>query len=148
MWNKATGTIILSIIAIILSIMAIIGGMVLNFPEFLMGNPATIKNLIVTFIYIAIWIIVLGIGIKIKNRGLIKYSSIFWLITLFLALLTWYGNVTYANVSWAMPFVILFLGQWYGIDFFVGSHLTTSIVIAFMSLIMFTSTAISLKRTK
>jgi hypothetical protein len=141
MRNKATG-------AIILSIAVVIGGMVLNFPEFSMGGSANIKNLIVTFTYIAIWIIVLGIGIKIKNRGLIKYSFIFWLITLLLALLTWYANVTDANVSWAIPFVILLLGQWYGINFFVGSLLTTSIVITFISLVMFTSTAISLKRTK
>lgn len=141
MRNRVTGT-------IILSIMAIIGGGVLNFPEFLMGNPANIKNLIVTFIYIVIWIIVLGIGIKIKNRGLIRYSSIFWLMTLFFALLTWYVNVTHVNVSWAIPFVILFLGQWYGINFFVGSHLTTSIVIAFISLVMFISSSISLKRIK
>jgi hypothetical protein len=141
MRNKATG-------AIVLSIAAVIGGMVLNFPEFSMGSPANIKNLIVTFTYIAIWIIVLGIGIKIMNRGLIKYSSVFWLITLLLALLTWYANVTEVNVSWAIPFAILLLGQWYGINFFVGSLLTTSIVITFISLVMFTSTAISLKRTK
>ena len=138
---KAIGTVILSIIAII-------AGMVLNFPEFLKGDTGTIKNLIVTFAYIVVWMIVLGTGIKMKNRGLIKYSSVFWLITLFLAVLMWYVNITDANVDWAIPFVILFLGQWYGINFFVASHLTASIVITLISLVMFAGSAISLKRTK
>lgn len=141
MKNKAKG-------AIFLSFIAVIGGMILNFPEFLMGSTANIKNLIVTFTYIVIWIIVLGIGIKIKNRGLIKYSSVFWFITLLFALLLWYVNVTHADVSWAIPFVILFSSQWYGIHFFVGDFLTTSIVITFISIVMLISTAILLKRTK
>lgn len=70
MKNKITATMVLSIITVI-------GGMALNFNEFLMGNPASIKNLFVTFAYIAIWVFVLIIGIRNKNRGIMKYCSTF-----------------------------------------------------------------------
>ena len=62
-------------IAIILSIIGIISGMVLNFNEFLMGNPASMKNLLVALAYISIWIFVLIIGIRNKNRKIIGYCS-------------------------------------------------------------------------
>lgn len=140
MKNKATAT-------ILLSVLAIAGGMVLNFQEFLMGSPATVKNLIVTFVYIAVWILVLIIGIKNKNRGIMKYCSVFWIITLFLSILTGYVNITGAQVDWALPFAILLLGQWYGITFFVGSFLTASIITAFISLVMLVITLISHKHT-
>ena len=141
MKNKAKAT-------IILSIATVIGGMALNFQEFLMGSPANVKNLIVTFAYIAIWILVLRIGTKSKNRGIMKYCSVFWIITLFLAILTAYINATGASADWALPFVILLLGQWYGITFFVGSFFTASIITVFISLVIFTIAVISLKRTK
>lgn len=141
MKNKATTI-------IILSILTIIGGMALNFQEFLMGSPATLKNLIVTFVYMAIWILILAISIKSKNRGIMKYCSVFWIITLILSILMGYVNVTGASIDWALPFAILLLGQWYGINFFVRSFLTASIIMSFISLVMFTITFISLKRTK
>jgi hypothetical protein len=49
-----------------LSIVTVIGSMVLNFQEFLLGSQATLKNLIVTFTYIAIWITILTISIKVN----------------------------------------------------------------------------------
>lgn len=136
------------IVLIVLSIIAVIGGMVLNFPEFLMGHSATTKNLIVTFTYVAIWSVVLGVSIRIKSRGLIKYSSLFWLITLLLSVLTAYVNISDISADWAIPFVILFIGQWYGIKFFVGSFLTVSIIIVLISFIMVTTAVISLKQIK
>jgi uncharacterized membrane protein len=117
MKNKRTATIVLSAIAVI-------GGMVLNFNEFLMGNPASMKNLLVTLAYIAIWVFVLIIGIRNKNREIMRYCSAFWIITLLTSILAWYANATDAIVDWAIPFVILLLSQLYGIDFFVQSPLT------------------------
>lgn len=134
--------------AIVLSALAIIGGMVLNFQEFLMGSPATAKNLIVTSGYIAIWILVLGIGTKSKNRGIIKYCSVFWAVTLFLAISTAYINATGATADWALPLVVLLLGQLYGITFFAGSFLTASIIMAFISLVILITAVISLKRAE
>ncbi|MFN7253185.1 MAG: hypothetical protein ACK4M9_20795 [Anaerobacillus sp.] len=126
-----------STILIILSVLIVIGGMVLNFNEFLMGSPATIKNVIVTCAYILFWILILIIGIKNKDSGVMKYCSIFWMLTLLTALITGYVNVTDANIDFVIIFVILLLGQWYGIKFIVGSFLTASIIIAVISLIMF-----------
>lgn len=141
MKNKATTAIILSILTVII-------GIVLNFQEFLMGSPATVKNLIVTFAYIIMWILIITRSTKIKNCGVMKCYSIYWILTLFLSILTGYVNITGAQVDWAIPFVILFLGQWYGINFFVGSFLTASIITAVISLVMLITTVISLKRIK
>ena len=63
---------------VILSIVAVIGGMVLNFQEFLMGSPANAKNLIVTFTYIAIWILVLIIGMCHGDRYIDTIISILY----------------------------------------------------------------------
>ncbi|HHX24321.1 MAG TPA: hypothetical protein GX723_10010 [Thermoanaerobacterales bacterium] len=82
MKNRITATIVLSIVAIIV-------GMALNFNDFLMRNPASMKNLLVTFAYITIWVLVLIIGIRNKNRGIMKYCSVFWIITLFISVVTW-----------------------------------------------------------
>ncbi|MBN7772331.1 hypothetical protein [Clostridium aminobutyricum] len=131
---------------ILLSIGAVIGGMIFNFQEFLMGSPANAKNLIVTFLYIASWVLVLVIGTRMKSRRVLTYGSIFWVITLFLAVVTIYVNVTGASADWALPFAILLLGQWYGINFFAGSFLAASIIIAVISL-AFSATAIILRRS-
>jgi hypothetical protein len=141
MKNKAIAT-------ILLSIGAVIGGLILNFQEFLMGSPANTKNLIVTFLYITIWILVLVISTKIKSRIVLKYCSVFWIITLLIAILTICVNATGTSASWALPLVILLLGQWYGVNFFVGSFITTSIIIAAISLVMSITTVIVLKRTR
>lgn len=139
MKNKVT-------ISIIVPLFAIIVGLVLNFQEFLMGSPATVKNLIVTFVYIAIWIFILTITLKSKNRRNMKYYSAFWLLTLLFAILTGFVNVTGVNVDWAIPFVALLLTQWYGIELLVDNFLITSIIISSFSLIMFIGTVFSLER--
>lgn len=133
---------------IILSIFAVIGGIALNFQEFLMGNSATIKNAIVTFAYVEIWILVLIISIKNKNRGIMKYCFIFWIITLSISILMGYVNLTGAQVDWALPIAISLLGQWYGINFFVVNFLTASVIMAVISLAMVIVAGISIKRTK
>lgn len=131
---------------IIVPIFTIIVGLVLNFQEFLMGSPATVKNLIVTFVYIAIWIFILIITLKSMNRRVMKYYSAFWLLTLLFAILTGFVNVTGVNVDWAIPFVALLLTQWYGIELLVDNFLITSIIISSLSLIMFIATVFSFKR--
>lgn len=133
---------------IILPLFIITVSIALNFSEFLMGSPASIKNLIVTMVYLVTWIIVIKISSTTKKKGILKYYSIFWIITLFFAVVTGYVNVTETNADWAISFVILFLTQWYGIHFFVESYLTASILIAFISLLMFITTFLSFKKAK
>ena len=140
--NKKATAIIFS------SIVNIIGGMALNFQEFLMGSPATVKNLIVTLVYLVIWILILTTGTKSNSRGIIQYCNIFWGIMLFLSIVTVYVNATGASADWALPLAVLLLGQWYGINFFIEDFLTSSIIIAVISLAMLIISIRSLKATK
>lgn len=133
---------------IFLSIILVLGCMYLNFENFLYGSPATVKNLIVTFLYIVSWGIILIIGIKDSDYKFMIYSCIFWLIILLLSILTIYVNITDASADWAIPFVILLLGQWYGFKFFLSSYVVSSIITALISLIIIVSVVISTKRKK
>lgn len=130
---------------IYLPVFTIIIGIVLNMPEFFKGSPATIKNLIVTVLYVGIWLIVLSLASRYKERKILKYYSVFWLFTLFFALLSVYINTVYFVANWAIPFVGLLLPQWYGIEIFAENLLITNITISSVSLIMFIATLISLK---
>ena len=58
-----------------LSIATFIICLFLNFMEF-QGSFAKIKNVIVTFSYITVWIFVLIIAITSRNRGAVKYCSV------------------------------------------------------------------------
>jgi hypothetical protein len=117
----------------ILSVVAIIGGIYLNFHQFLMGSPANIKNLIVTIVYVIIWIISLNIGSESKNCRVMKYFYIFWIATLIISVITAYVNMTEVYAGWAIPFAILLLTQWYGINFFINNFVTIAIIIAVLS---------------
>lgn len=140
MLNKVT------IKAIILSILAVTSGIILNFEEYWFGSPVNTKNLIITFVYIAIWIFVLIIGIKTKSRKIMIYCFLYWILTLFFSILIAYINVTEASIDWAIPFVIIFLGPLYGIMFFVEEFLNLSIIIALISFGISTTTIILFKR--
>lgn len=132
----------------VLSIATVIAAVVLNFPEFLMGSPASVRNIIVTVAYIAIGILVLVISTINKSRRIMAASVVFWLLTFLFALLTAYVNATGAIVDWAIPFVIVFIGPWYGISFFTNNFLTASIIIALISFGMSLAAFLLLQRTK
>lgn len=137
MWNK--------VFFVVVPIFAIIAGVVLNFQEMLMSSPATIKNVMVTFAYLAIWACILIITLKTNNHNATKYYLVFWLLTLFFAALTGFVNVTEVHGDWAIPFIALLLTPWYGIERFVDNFLITSIIIASLSLVMFIAFLFTLK---
>lgn len=147
MKNKETLSIISSIATIILAISTVTICFFLNFNEFNTGDSATIKNVIVTFSYITVWILVLMIGIKIRNRGIVKCCLVFWIITLLTTVSKEYLNSTGVTNNLIHSFWILLTCQWYGIGFFVRI-IPQSIVIANISFSMFIITIISLKHTK
>lgn len=132
----------------VLSIAAVIAAAALNFPEFLMGSPASVRNIIVTVAYIAIGILVLVISTIKKRRRIMAVCVAFWLLTLLFALLTAYVNITDVIVDWAIPFVIVLLGPWYGVSFFISDFVAVSIIIALISFGMLTTAILFLKRTK
>lgn len=133
---------------IILSMVGILGGLILNFPEFLMGSPATAKNVIVTCTYFVICIIILGINLKSKKRVIAKYFLIFWIVMIILSLWMIYVNSTDSNGEILALFVILLWGQWYGISFFVESFVGIDIIVLGISLIMCTLSIIAFKCSK
>ncbi|MGE5628822.1 MAG: hypothetical protein ACM3X7_12085 [Solirubrobacterales bacterium] len=137
-----------TVMLIILSILLVIGCMILNFKEFLMGSPATINNLFVTFTYIIIWILISIISIRMKNPILLKYCTFFWFITLLLGILIAFTNATGIPVSWALLLAVLLLGQWNGLGYFHISHLTMSVIISTISLGMFLAAFLSIKKVK
>lgn len=129
-------------LTVTLSIAVIIIGLVLNFPEYLSGSEATIKNFVVTIIYVAVWILVLIIGVKYKSISIIKYSSIFWGLMLFISMVTIYILVTGAYIGWILPMAILLNGQWYGVNFLADNFTISSIIVAIISSIMFLTSII------
>ncbi|ADL53907.1 hypothetical protein [Clostridium cellulovorans] len=133
---------------IFLSIILVLICMYLNFGNFLYGSPVTIGNLIVTFLYIIIWGIILIIGIKDSNYKFMIYSCIFWFIMLLLSILTIYVDATGASASWAIPFAVLLLGQWYGLEFFFSDYLVYYMMLAFSSLVIIINITILIKRKK
>lgn len=137
-----------TVAVIIITILISIGCIVLNFPVFLMGSYATLKNVIVTFTYLAIWISISMISAITKREGLTEYCRIFWAINLILGI-AFYGN-SIEPISWmfgwALPLSILFGGQWYGMMYFAKNFVQLSIIITLISSGMFAITYISHKQ--
>lgn len=122
-------------IVIFISILAVLGGGILNFREFINDYwPVNIKNVIVTATYIVIWVIVLSITIRYKFFRIAKIYSIFWLITLIYAILLILCNTTRCNLGWAMLPAIPFLCPWYGLRFYIRDNMNIGILIAICSL--------------
>lgn len=130
----------------LLSAAITVSSIILNFNEFLVGSPATMKSIIVAFVYIAIWVIVIVTGGKVQSVKLIKYSIVFWLLTLLTAAAIMYANAADAIVDWAIPFAILFISPLYGLDIFADNFLITSIIIAVLSLVMISIAVSALRR--
>jgi hypothetical protein len=136
-------------ITIILSLLIVIGGIVLNFQEFLMGSPATINNLVVTVVYIIVWVLIILISIKYKSVRVMKVYAGFWLLTLFFSILTVYVNVVETgDVSIVIPFVILLITPWYGISYNIENFAISSMIIAVISLVIVIITVLSIIKNK
>lgn len=133
---------------IIVPLVITIVGIILNFPEFLMGSPATVKNLFVSAIYLGAWIFVIKKSSNNRKQGISMVYLLFWFVTLFFSFVTVYVNVSEAIADWAIPFVILFLTQWYGLTIFIDSHHTFAISIALISLVMVIANIVLLIKSK
>ena len=135
MENKRT----LSIVFVMLSIATFISCLLLNFIEFQNGRAASLRSVIITFSYATVWILVLVTGIISRNRGAVKYFAIFWFITFIASATVAYSNMVDTIGSWGnltLPLVLLFMGQWYGLKFFVRDNIAYFIIIAVISLVM------------
>ncbi|MCB2340239.1 hypothetical protein [Clostridium estertheticum] len=120
----------------------------LNITVFISEIPITMKNVIVTLIYIIVFILATILEIINKNRKIVKYLSMFWFATLFSGVLLVYVNTVGLSPHWMIPFMVLFISPWCGMEYFVNSNILNAIIITFISLVIFIITIISLKHTK
>jgi hypothetical protein len=121
-------------IVIFISILAVLGGGILNFREFINNYwPVGIKNVIVTATYIVTWIIVLSITIRYKYFRIAKVYSMFWLITLIYAILLILCNTTRFNLGLVMLPAIPFLCPWYWLKYYIKDNMNIGILIAICS---------------
>ncbi|MFC6333030.1 hypothetical protein ACFP56_10380 [Paenibacillus septentrionalis] len=122
------------VLLVMLSIVIVVLGMLLNFKEFHMGTAVNSKNVVVTVCYAASWIyLIYAAGRQRSNVVLFSFLVIWWL-TLFSSITSVYANATEAAVYWALPFIILFIGQWYGLLLLSDQFLHVSLIIAIISL--------------
>ena len=135
-------------LSILLIIITFIVCLILNFPASLMGDPATIINVVVTFVYISVWILVMSIVSRNKNHVVMKFFLSFWLMNLFFAVLTVLVNLEILNAFWATPFVALLITQWYGIRLFANDFLIIAIIISSISLLFAFAALLSLRKEK
>lgn len=120
----------------------------LNITVFISEIPITMKNVIVTLIYIIVLILATILEIINKNRKIVKYLSMFWFATLFSGVLLVYVNTVGLTPRWMIPFMVLFISPWCGMEYFVNSNILNAIIITFISLVMLIITIISRKHTK
>ena len=86
--------------------------------------------------------------IILKNRKIVKCLSMFWFATLFSGVLLVYINTVGLTPRWMIPFMVLFISPWCGLEYFINSNILNAIIITLIALIMFIITVISLKHIK
>lgn len=120
----------------------------INFPEHLMGDTATIKNLVVTLAYSFGWVGIILVSITNNNDRFLLFSRYFWLLTLISALISIYVNVTSIEAMWALLPVVIFLTPWYGLRYFISSFIGLSSITALFSLFVIVTLIIRVRSNK
>lgn len=124
---------------LVLPVANIVFGVTLNFYDFFFGSPATLENFLVTFVHLAVWIICFGFAYKAESKSVLKLYAIFWALTSVIAALTAYINSveTTVDFAWVIPIIMLLLPQWFGLNYLLEGYFVSSLIILFISLIMF-----------
>lgn len=135
-------------LSILLIVITFIICLVLNFPGSIMGSPATVKNAVVTFMYIAIWIFVSSVVLRAKHPAAIKFFLAYWLANLFFIILAALINFGVFNADWALFFILLLFPHWYGIKLFTDDFLITTGIISSISLLFLVASLLSLRKAK
>jgi len=119
---------------VLLVLMAVSAAAAINFPEYLMGSAATVKNLLVSAAYPALWIFIPGRILERLGPRARFFFILFWGGTLLIALVTAYVNVTGGSAVWAILPALPLLGPWYGVMFFATDFLVMAALVALFSL--------------
>lgn len=141
----------LSVVFVILSIIIFIACLLLNFIEFQNGSSASLRSVIITLAYATVWILVLVTGIISRNSGAVKYCALFWFITFITSITVVYGNTIGTVGRWGdfmFPLILLFIGQWHGLRFFVHVNIIYFTLISVISLAMLAIAIVWLRNNK
>lgn len=113
------------VLFIIIGIFNLIFGMVLNIGIFASGGPGSYKNLLVTIIYIIIWIAIIYFSKKFRLISTIQLALTVWIITTIVSIVMILANVyDKVDFSFIIPLAILFWGQLYGISLWASDKIT------------------------
>ena len=116
-------------------IIIIILSIIINFNVFLMGSASSLLNVFITIIYVISWFAF--IWLSKANKNSLIFSAIWSLSTLTCAALTLAVNINNKlDVSFMIPFAIIFITPFYGIESFFSKRefLIVSIIITMISL--------------
>ncbi|MFT4144169.1 MAG: hypothetical protein QM644_06905 [Mobilitalea sp.] len=139
----------LKTIVILMTVIAFLEGLIFNFIQFVNDyQPITMKNVAATAVFVILWCIALMISIKNQYFGFLKFSLGYWIITLLLAGVIIYVNLTDAIVDWAIIPAVLVLTQWHGMSYYIENYLDIGIVIAGVSAVLVSITVTSLLMKK
>ncbi|MCL2368447.1 MAG: hypothetical protein FWC72_05575 [Oscillospiraceae bacterium] len=138
-------------IAVLLSIVAVLGGLILNFRAFMM-TAANELTLLVTVFCMILWVFVLFLAAKSKGRKVLLYCSVFWIITALLSAMGLYVVTTGFPHNWAIslvvPLQILTLGQLAGVVYFTNHIQSLYIALIVISLGMSVVSLILYRRSR
>ena len=120
-------------LAIKLSVVAIIGGVYLNFDECIWSDPANIKNVIATISYMSVWGFFLFSLVKSKNKKMAIYFFVFWCLTLLISAIAILAQAHLLELPWFLiPFSALII-PFYGTRYFADSFMFLFVTIVLIS---------------
>ncbi len=109
-----------TVILVIVSLIAIIGGLCLNFESFVFGGY-TLENAIVTICAILIWCLLFALGRK--NYRFMLYTAIYWILTFISAIISWIGVYTDDPLAFNLFLFVPTSGALSGFGFLFSNNL-------------------------
>ena len=115
-----------SLFAVFLSLVAVLGGLILNFKAFGWGG-ANGWNLLVTICCMLLWGLILFIATKHRRRRVLMYCFVFWTVAAFLSAAGLYvvsNDFPHNYLTMILiPLQMLIYGQLTGLAYFFGNNL-------------------------
>ena len=115
-----------STLAVLLTLIAVFGGLMLNFGASGWGGTNG-WNLLVTLCCVILWGFALYLATKDKSRKVLMYCFVFWAVAVFLSAAGLYvvsNNFLHNPITVVLaPLQVLTYGQFTGIGYFYGNNL-------------------------
>ncbi len=128
---------------VIVSLIAIIGGLCLNFESFVFGGY-TLSNAIVTACVALLWSLLFTLGHK--NCGFMIYTVIYWILTFISAIISWIGVYTDAPLAINLLLFVPTSGSLSGFGFLFSDNLLAIGAVIITAVIAITLNSIFLIR--